>query len=169
MAVVGVRVVVVVLVDGHETRHVVAEAGDEFGVLRDRLRFAVTADMSEKADDLPGLTHHPVQVVRDHENAERVPLVPVANQTVERQLAGEVELLRRFVENQQVGGPRLGRGSAAPRCHSPPERADSGVLSRCAHSPFSARAGTRRESALSARKPPTSMGTSRLKLNDCGT
>ena len=68
-----------------------------------RLRRAGAADMGVEAEHAVGRRHDDVQVVRDHDDAAPAPLPDRRDAFVEAELPGEVDVLDRLVEDQQVG------------------------------------------------------------------
>jgi hypothetical protein len=76
----------------------------------DRLRRAGAAHVAVDAQDAVGPRHHDVEVVRHHQDAEVALAADTVDQVVDRDLADEVDALRRLVEDEDVrlDGDRAG-------------------------------------------------------------
>src|SRR5690606_10860581 len=109
-AVIEMRRVVLVRVDGPGLRGARAAEREVLRAAADALRASAAADVSVETDDGVGLRHPHVQVVRYEEDAA-ARLVPYAHdEFVQCDLAGEVDALQGFVEHEQVGAPSDGAG-----------------------------------------------------------
>jgi hypothetical protein len=108
------RVVVAVSVDGQRLGRPRPEQAQIFGIGNDGFGRAAAADMAVEAQHGVGVGHDDVEVVRDQEDAAAGAVANVADELVERHLAGKIDTLHRLVEHQQVrlAGKRPGQKRA---------------------------------------------------------
>ena len=95
-------VVVVVGVDRQRRGRVGAEERHVLGMPAHGLGLSGAADVPVDADHAIGGAQHHVEVVGDDQHAAAAPVPQPADQLVHGHLAGEVDLLDRLVEHQQV-------------------------------------------------------------------
>jgi hypothetical protein len=97
------RMVVMMPVDRQRLGRACAEEFLVFGAGDDRIRRAAAADMAVEADHRVGVGHHHMQIVRDHQDAAAGAIANLADEIVERHLAGEIDALYGLVEDEKVG------------------------------------------------------------------
>ncbi len=79
-----------------------------------RLRLAFTANMMVEAEDMVGLRHYQMKIMRDDQYAAAALVAEVRDQREKLSLAGEVDVLGRLVEDQQIRFPQQCTGEMHP-------------------------------------------------------
>ena len=104
-------VVMGVGIDGEGFSGLGAEQAFIFGMFGDGFRHARTAHMVVQAHNPVACAEHHVQIVRDEQNAAAPRVPDCFNQRIKFRLAGEVDILHRFIQHQQlrVAHQRLGQ------------------------------------------------------------
>lgn len=95
-----VPVVMVVCIHGNILRGPGAEQIEIRRIVADVLRLAVAADMLIETDNFICGRHDQVQIMRNHQYTAALIAADFTDQRIEFSLAGEIDALRGFVEDQ---------------------------------------------------------------------
>ena len=109
-----VFMVVMVMVYGECTGHLLAEQLDVVGIAGYCFRVPGAAHMVVKAHDFIRIRHDQMEIMRNHENTTSTPVADAGNETVKRGLTVDVYPLGWFIKDQQVWIPEQRSGQDDP-------------------------------------------------------
>ena len=108
-----VGVVVVMAIDRKRVSRAGSKQTQVFRTFQDLRRRTATADMAIQAHDRVGFGHHHVQIMRNQQDTAAGAIPDLANELVDRDLAGEIDALDRLVQHQKV---RIARQRPGQQC-----------------------------------------------------